>query len=321
MKRIIRYMALAVMAMAAVTGCTESGCPECERDMSEVTLSLNVSLPTKAIGDPGSGHTETEAAWEHMLVYFVYDDGNVYPCHLTRSEYDNDGDKRFTFTVFEGTGTVYAVAFKGDAADYMKIGSAADVRGLQTGSLDAYGTLEEKKQYMLSLLSGKSGQFTFDADATAGNSTDVTLTRVAAKVDVHYDLQEAYENGGYVSATMGHISFYGLTAGYFFPEENAEPLAGMEQNQTVTATLDGAVSERSGRTYFYALPGIRNKVEFAVTYEQGTGALSGERTYRATFVEPVEAASWHYMRFHVSGTDGNVTGSGLTVERDPQPQP
>lgn len=311
MKAKLMNIALLGALLLSVVACSDPGSIVGPQERSEVTLSLSVDVPTKAFGDPGSSHLEDSAAWADIVVYFVYDDGAVYPRQVTRDEYDKSETKRFRFTLPQGTGKVYAVAFPegGDLNLYLGITSRADVEALRTSALT--GSIEEQKQYMLGLFSGISAeQFNFSEENVLQNSVDVTLTRLIAKVDVHYDLQSAYENGHYTQATMSHITFLGLEQGYFFPELNVDALA--SASLTDVAVLDGSVTERSGRTYFYAFPGVNNEITFSVDYgNTGGGTLSGEQNYKAKFNEPLTSASWHYVRFDVSGTrasaDGEIT--------------
>ncbi len=314
MKAKLMNIALLGALLLSVVACSDPGSIVGPQERSEVTLSLSVDVPTKAIGDPGSSHLEDSAPWADIVVYFVYDNGTVYPCRVTRAEYDANDSHKFTFTVFNGEGKVYAVAVP-DADDveqqYMAIMSGQDVMRLRTG-VPLTGTPDEKKAYMLGCFRSTSDgvPFVITAEGNLQNSVDVTLTRLIAKVDVHYDLQSAYENGHYTQATMSRITFLGLEQGYFFPELNVDALA--SASLTDVAVLDGSVTERSGRTYFYAFPGVNNEITFSVDYgNTGGGTLSGEQNYKAKFNEPLTSASWHYVRFDVSGTrasaDGEIT--------------
>ena len=313
MKTKLMNMALLGAVLLSAVACSDPGSIGAPQERSEVTLTLSVDVPTKAIGDPGTSHLEDSAAWADIVVYFVYDNGAVYPRRVTRTEYEASDSKRFRYTLPQGTGKVYAVAFPdGDDVDrYLGIASRADVEALRTSTLN--GTVDEKKLYMLGCFSGISSEnFNFSEDNVLQNDITVTLTRLIAKVDVHYDLQSAYEDGGYTQADMSHITFRGLAQGYFFPELNAEAL---ERAQlTDVAVIDAAMSQRNGRTAFYAFPGVNNSVRFSVKYGVA-GAQPVAYDYTATFDNVLERASWHYVRFSMNGSKDSATGSGITVSR------
>lgn len=313
MKTKLMNMALLGAVLLSAGACSDPGSIGAPQERSEVTLTLSVDVPTKAIGDPGTSHLEDSAAWADIVVYFVYDNGTVYPRRVTRAEYDANESHKFTFTVLNGEGKVYAVAFPDgdDVNRYLGIASRADVEALRTSTLN--GTVDERKLYMLGCFSGISSEnFNFSEDNVLQNDITVTLTRLIAKVDVHYDLQSAYEDGGYTQADMSHITFRGLAQGYFFPELNAEVL---EQAQlSDVAVLDASMSQRNGRAAFYAFPGVKNSVRFRVEYGVA-GAQSVAYDYTATFDNLLERASWHYVRFSMNGSKDSATGSGITVSR------
>lgn len=313
MKTKLMNMALLGAVLLSAVACSDPGSIGAPQERSEVTLTLSVDVPTKAIGDPGTSHLEDSAAWADIVVYFVYDNGTVYPRRVTRAEYDANESHKFTFTVLNGEGKVYAVAFPDgdDVNRYLGIASRTDVEALRTSTLN--GTAEERKLYMLGCFSGISSEdFNFSEDNVLQNDITVTLTRLIAKVDVHYDLQSAYEDGGYTQADMSHITFSGLAQGYFFPELNAEALASVQLSDV--ASIDASMSQRNGRTAFYAFPGVNNSVRFRVKY--GVADVQPVAyDYTATFDNVLERASWHYVRFSMNGSKDSATGSGITVSR------
>ena len=262
------------------------------------------ALKSASMADPGRDHGDNNPSWATLGVYLAYANGEVLSYEISREAYEDSVrtcstagyNHHVTLSALEGRMTVYAVAF-GSKQQFKPVDSVTELRNLASLSVQDMGS-DEARIYMQSLFSGKSSETEVSKEAPV--HIDVTLRRLVAKIDVQYDVQDAYE-GGYVRAAMSGITFKGASMGYFFPDEATGSPAAMDYVQPI----DGTVSERNGRAVFYTFPGVRNEVDFEIDYENdgtGSGVLEGVNTYSAQFAEPLAPNTWHYVRFTVRGT-------------------
>lgn len=279
----------------------------------EVSVSVSVNTVSKAMGDPGMGHDEDlDSYWEYIDLYLVYANGHVVHWQLTRDDYENNNP--VTFTTLEGSAKVYAVAYgKGHTATVAT--NMDEVKNLKTSPVTAISGNAARREYMLSLFSGVSADWqVIDAEQQT-TYFSVTLHRLVSKVDVQWDVQDAYENGSYVEASMGSISLNGAAESYFFPDEATD---GALQEETGLQTYVNApdISDRNGRTYFYAFPG-QCSFDFSINYTPGSGGgeLSGEKRYKGTFPEMLQQASWYKVNVTVKGTVLDTTGGLISMQQ------
>ena len=284
------------------------------RVMLTVRMAGSGELKSASVSDPGNDHGENMPAWETLGVYLAYDNGEVLCYELSREAYEDSVrqcatagfDHHVTFSAFEGNMTVYAVAF-GAGQTFQVVDGLDELRNLTTASLEDLQDAAARNTYMKSLFSGKSAEVQVSQEVST--HIDVTLQRLAAKVDVQYDVQDAYEQGGYTQATMSAITFKGWPQGFFFPDEATAPSPTLDFDQQA----DGTVSERNGRVVFYTFPGAQNEFGFTIDYtSDGTeGRWNGPVNYTARFKNALAPDTWHYVRFTVRGTQAAATGIEL----------
>lgn len=311
-----------LIAIAAFSAACRGGGNEPEWPVydSEVMVSVRMSGGAKpkaaSLPDPGADHGENDPAWHTIGIYLAYTDGRVLSHRLTREAYQQD--PTMSFNAYEGTATVYAVAF-GGGQQFALVDNMDDLKALATLPMSSV-TESGRRAYMQSLFSGKSTPADIVAKedgAQTPTRIDVTLYRLMAKVDVQYDVQDAYENGGYTQAAMSDVTCRGSNKGYFFPEE-AKALNLLDENaEDYTQTFSGsAVSQRNGRAYFYTFPGVKNKLDFTVEYVYGDAAAedknNGPIAYQAVFQQPLGQNSWHYVQLNVLGK--KVTATPAEIE-------
>lgn len=268
-----------------------------------VQLRVHLMHPTRktAIHDPGQDHDEYHPDWHTMAVYLAYANGKVSSYAFSRDTYQEQADSLLIMAE-EGQVRVFAVTFGGEQT-FERITSWKGLRDLSTLDLSV---VNDRKNYMLSLYSGCSeNDFTIDKEAEGTPVLTLTLHRLVAKVDVQYDVQDAYELGGYTQAVMSRITFRGAERGFFFPNEAVGASSPGLNDIQVNSTA--AVSERNGRCTFYTFPGMQNTFDFSVTYA-GDGPLQGEKSYQARFSQPLEQNTWHYVQLNVSGSRTDVVG-------------
>lgn len=145
----------------------------------------------------------------------------------------------------------------------------------------------------------------------------IILSRLITKVDVQWDVEDAYASGVYTKVKMNEIEFFGLDSGLFFPENETLQLPSLGDRESEPDDIyksaykaNSPISERNGRTYFYTFPGVANKFRFIVDYATNE-TPKGSKTYIATFNDKLGRATWHKVNFTVKGEsftgDGNIS--------------
>ena len=306
---------MAVGLLFGVSSCVfEEHVPEPAVADAEMRLSVSISSGTRA-GDPGTDHGERNADWETLGVYVVYTNGRVLSFSIPQSEFKAPYSK--VFSVFEGTAQVYAVAFPSGHTPPV-CNTVAEVQNMRTLDISKMsGDNNAKQKYIQNIFSGISDSEDIVKDRN--NRIDVTCTRLAAKIDVQWDAQGAYENGKFTKASMSKITLEGLAQGYVFPSEVSNPT--YTTTQIVAAfTAGDAISERNGRTYFYTFPGVTNPevtnpgvkdaINFTVSYDDGSDNLQPNvHSYTATFDEPSNPNTWYKVNIQVNGTTASATST------------
>lgn len=279
--------------------------PAREQDC-EVTMSVRIEASSlRGMGDPGSDAAEG-AGWTKIDVFLVYNWGQVLQYTI------NGPSTKEKFMAYAGQlKGVYAVAYQEVAGHVVAASDEQAILDLQTASLNDMNDNNVKREYLLSLFSGKSmGAVEIVKGGT--NEIKVTLHRAIAKVDVQWDVQDAYdpEGGNYVEAKMGSITLSGMDKGYFFSESHTSD-GPFEFESTYTA--NAPVSERNGRTYFYTFAGAKNSFAFKIKHRKGSGS-DMTTSYTATFGNALPASSWHKVNLTVSGKTFKTEATGENVD-------
>lgn len=290
---------MAVGLLFGVSSCVfEEHVPEPAVADAEMRLSVSISSGTRA-GDPGTDHGERNADWETLGVYVVYTNGRVLSFSIPKDNFSSPK----VFSVFEGTAQVYAVAFPAGHTPPV-CSTVTEVQNMQTLNIANIAGKDNKQNYIQNIFSGISDEI--DIIKGEQNIITVTCTRLAAKIDVQWDAQGAYESGKFTEASMSEITLNGLAQGYVFPSEVSNPT--YTTTQIVAAfTAGDAISERNGRTYFYTFPGVNNAINFTVSYDDGSGAVN--QYYTATFKESSNPNTWYKVNIQVNGTTASATST------------
>lgn len=298
-------MIMMAAAVVALTASCRDDDPVAEaapavRD-AEVSVSVRFSLPQSRTGDPGSGHQEFAEGWDRLYLYFVYDDGTV----LTESVAHADFLSPMIFGIYEGSVQVFAAAVPSEQAE-ASVRTPDEVRSLTvTDIYNAVQGNDARKEYMLGFFSGVSSPTKIVKEQT--NEINLVLNRLVAKIDMQWDVQSGITEGVFTDAAMSSIDFNGYSTGYLFPSEVPTTAVGTVRK---LATIDGTVSARNGRAYFYTFPGPGCGFDFGLAFTGGT--LSGRTTnYNATFTAPLVGDAWHKVNITVRGT--NVSGDASPV--------
>lgn len=297
MKSKIALFALLVCT-GGMTSCIVDDLPTEKTPDTEVSLSLSFNTGTRAIGDPGTDHNEWKANWDKLGVYFVYSSGRVESFVLDKASFTSPE----TFTVFEGQAQVFAVAFPiGQTPPECK--TVSEVYNMKTLSLDNDAVKSQKQTFMQNIFCGYSGEIQIEKEKN--NRVDVQCTRLAAKVDLQYDMQAGIENGNLVSPTMFEVSFVGYTEAYVFPDKTTET----NTLQTgVIETKSAQLSERNGRVYSYMYPGETAKMNFTMAVNSTT-----RKKYTIDFAQPLISNAWYKVNLNVTGSTATSPEENITL--------
>ena len=209
------------------------------------TIELYVAVPAAPadgtrIGDPGVDDGEDQSDWNTLALMFEYFGDNDAPTGkrylhtITDKQFNSlpalNGDgtiKRVTLPMTKGRVKVYGVTYssdvKSDIADQItgwknNTNNTISVQDLTISNDYAKGDAAERAKF-LSVATGfydkkKDGTpdiFNIETVISGGLSGDIpvmTLTRLAAKIDIQWDAQEAY-GGGYSDIKVTGFTFSG----------------------------------------------------------------------------------------------------------------
>lgn len=309
------------------------GLLSCEKEALETpddNLCLYIQVPsaqtTKAISDPGSATQEGED-WDRLAVIFVYEknvEGNnkIIVKNISKSEFDNLpnstdylGFKAMPLYIDPGKVYIYGVTYS--AGVYVDLTSAIEgcstkdaVERLTISNDYAQGA-ENATAKFLSVATGyykgdqgKLADYEIREDGTGTKNAVMTLTRLAAKIDIQWDAVDAYDQG-YTDVKVTGFNFNGTKVGRLFPD--IESSGYTAETNTKTFYNNSEISQRNGRVYHYTFPDGESKpsVTFNITANDKNGNSISGSGYSMTF--PVlRQATWYKVNATIKG----ITGSG-----------
>lgn len=294
--------------------------PGDEQQRMEIQVRLgSPGATTRSIGDPGTDHGEWTAEVDSIALFLVYEDQSVVIKKFLASNLtETDGVYKIPLYVKSGTVVAYAVAYRSPQGfDETHFKSVENILNMK--SLDLYEDAElfgkeltdgsEKKtataqEYMRNLFSG----WRANIDIPLSKSVEIQLDRQIAKVDVQWDVQDAYDaaSNEYTEVGMSEMTFYGKRSTYLFKTDDTGD--GIVENGKYTC--NSAISQRNGRAYFYTFPESTAgtvKFEFKLNYTTGE-STSQENEYTATFNQRLEADVWYKVNINVKGMEKGGTG-------------
>lgn len=299
--------------------------PGDEQQRMEIQVRLgSPGATTRSIGDPGTDHGEWTAEVDSIALFLVYEDKSVIIKKFLASNLTKTGGVyKIPLFVKSGKVAAYAVAYRSPQGfDATHFDNETNILNMKSLDLDKDAELFGKEltdgsggrtataqEYMRNLFSGSKSDITIPLS----ESVTIQLDRQIAKVDVQWDVQDAYDasSGAYTEVGMSDITFYGMTFCYLFPDKKTMT----ETPGLVTTgayTCSSAISQRNGRAYFYTFPESANstdKVKFEFTLNYTTGeSTSQANTYTATFNQPLEADVWYKVNINVKGMETDGTG-------------
>ena len=338
---------LAALAFASCSGDDTAGSdptgPGTAGDqLQTVRLYLNVpSTATARVGDPGYPTGEGED-WDQLAVMIesangeaiTADGSHYYVKTLSIEGYkalpEQSGYHLLPIDLVKDSKVyIYGVTYSSTAAN----NPSADITEVVTNN-GTFANLEIPNNYsetsrqidaakFLSVATGyyeKGGSRVFTVTQPTGDPYDpatmptMTLTRLAAKIDIQWDAQDAYPD--YTDVKVTDFTF----------DNNTEQPDGTETNNNgalfpalhSVTNADGhttfynttAISQRNGRVYHYAFPnGSTPEVRFTITSQSADNptAASVTNTYTFKFKDKLQKATWYKLNVTIRGNSGNAT--------------
>ena len=358
---------LTMLTFASCSGDDATGDTNIPNDqLRTVRLYLNVpsATTTARVADPGSP-TEEGEDWDQLAVMIesadnpkqsITADGNRYYVRtLSKADYEAlplDGGYRWLpIDLVEGSqvyiyGVTYSEGVTGNPTQAIQgivkagSGSFADMEipndySAVNGQIDAAKFLSVATGYY-----EKDGNRVFTVTQPKGDIHDpntmptMTLTRLAAKIDIQWDAQEAYvlennENIYYEEVSVDNFMFYTSTSqetsiddgetgtGFLFPDLNHTGTATPGKKEFYNTS---PISKRNGRIYHYVFPDGENNpcVTFhisATKKQEGTTDTKVDKDYTFNFTQPLRKSTWYKINTTIKGLENNNTTINITLER------
>lgn len=310
------------------------GLLSCEKEALETpddNLCLYIQVPstqtTKAISDPGSATQEGED-WDRLAVIFVYEDNSLRVDTMTKTQFlalpsynGNENIKMMSIYAKPGKMHIYGATYSCDVKDCFgdsikACSTETDLQQLTISNDYAQGT-ENATAKFLSVATGyykDSGgnlaDYVINEDGTGTPNAVMTLTRLAAKIDIQWDAADAYGQG-YTDVKVTGFTFDSNNtsvtdtgSGRLFPALNTSS-AKIAGNKTFYNISE--ISQRNGRVYHYTFPdGVSEpSVTFNITATQNSSTTS--KDYTMNFTSALQQATWYKVNATIKGITGDGT--------------
>ena len=349
---------LAALAFASCSGDDTAGSdptgPGTTGDqLQTVRLYLNVpSTATARVGDPGFPTGEGED-WDQLAVMIESANGNVITANnsryfvrtLSKNDYETlplqSGYRWLPIDLVKGSSVyIYGVTYSSTATNnpaqaiknvVRNSDSFANIKISNNYSANESGQIDAAK--FLSVATGyyeKDDSRVFTVQQPEGGLYDttmptMTLTRLAAKIDIQWDAQDAYvlennENIYYEDVSVGKFTFYTSQGNTSVAEdETGKGFLFPDLNPTGTATPGkkgfyntSPISKRNGRVYHYVFPDGKNKpcVTFQISAnkkQEGTTDEEVNKNYTFNFTRPLQKSTWYKINTTIKGLEDNNT--------------
>lgn len=360
---------LAALAFASCSGDDTAGSdptgPGTAGDqLQTVRLYLNVpSTATARVGDPGypTGEGEGEE-WNRLAVMIESADNkpitangsHYYVRILSKNNYEDlplqSGYRWLPIDLVEGSsvyiyGVTYSQGVTGDPS--------SDIQGIANAGSGSFADLEIPNNYsetngqidaakFLSVATGyytnDQGERTFTVTQPTGDLYDpatmptMTLTRLAAKIDIQWDAADAYvlennENIYYEDVSVDKFTFYTSQentavgenetgTGFLFPDLN---LTGTATPGKKGFYNTSPISKRNGRVYHYVFPDGKNNpcVTFQISAnkkQEGKTDEEVKKNYTFNFTKPLQKSTWYKINTTIKGLENGNTTIEITPE-------
>lgn len=315
------------------------------------TVQLIISVPASAntrIGDPGTAVDEG-ADWDRLAVILAYTDDSevtlpenskVQVTIISKTEFEDLPDyannskfKLLAIDAQPGTVYIYGVTYSSDAAQDPEsaIKACKDNDGVQALTIsNDYADGDASKFVSVATGyykddDGNIGTFEIKEGGTGqvgGTIPTMTLTRLAAKIDIQWDAADAYDKG-YTDVKVTGFTYYNDKYNTTVTDDNAGsgrlfPALNSSSNKIAgkkTFYNTSEISQRNGREYHYTFPDGMSvpSVKFNITAKKPSESTATSKDYTLNFQEALKQATWYKVNATIKG----IAGSGdISVGKD-----
>lgn len=307
------------------------------------TVQLIISVPASAstrIGDPGTAVDEG-ADWNQLAVILAYTDDSdvtlpggskVQVTTISKDDFEKlplYGNTQYRLLAIDaqpGTVNIYGVTYSygednnqiyGNPESAIKACKKNDDVQALTISNDYASTSQNAASKFVSVATGyykttgnQPAVFTIQEGGTGqvgGTIPTMTLTRLAAKIDIQWDAADAYPEG-YTDVKVKDFNYNGTARGRLFPDLSTSNYSPTTATKEFYNTSE--ISQRNGRVYHYTFPdGVSvPSVKFNITATKN-GTTTTNKPYTLTFPNKLNQATWYKVNATIRGitVDGNIS--------------
>lgn len=302
------------------------------------TVQLIISVPntaagSRAIGDPGTAVDEG-ADWDQLAVILAYTEDSpvelpegskVQVVTISKDDYDNlpqyESTRYKLLSINAQLGSVYIYGVTYSVGEEPGKVLDDDIKACKTRSevealtiSNDYASTGTNIDYakFVSVATGyyqgedhQPAEFTIQEGGTGqiGTIPTMTLTRLAAKIDIQWDAADAYE-AGYTDVKVESFSYNGKEFGRLFPDITGITISdNKEKSWEFYNTSE--ISQRNGRVYHYTFPdGVSvPSVKFNITAEKEGNEITGDG-YTLNFQKALNQAAWYKVNATIRGING-----------------
>lgn len=336
-----RYLLILPVLIMLFVACSHDDEDRSAPDVETVRLIISVPATSAStrMGDPGTA-VDKGADWDRLAIIMAYTDDSqvtlpnnkVQVTTISKEDfeklpiYGNTNYRLLSIDAQPGTVYIYGVTYSNGAAN----NPSSDISNCKTN--EAVQALTISNDYSKPE-SGAIGYAKFVSVATGYYKDDdgnlsvfeikeggtgqvgviptMTLTRLAAKIDIQWDAADAYDPGGYTDVKVTGFTYKGTVNGRLFPDITQSGYSATAQEWTFYNTSE--ISQRNGRVYHYTFPDgtTTPSVTFNISAKKTGETESTTKFYTMTFPSALQKATW----YKVNATIRGITGSG-TIKLD-----
>ena len=334
-------MPVLIMLFVACSHDDDGGVPSGE---NLETVKLYISVPgvqSTRMGDPGTAVPEGED-WDELAIIMAYTDDSqvtlpnnskVQVTTISKNDfeklpiYGNTNYRLLSIDAQPGKVYIYGITYSKDAdnnpssaiagcttnAEVQALTISNDYSKPEDGAIDyakfvsvatGYYKGDDGNLSVFEIKEGGTGQ--------VGVIPTMTLTRLAAKIDIQWDAADAYE-AGYTDVKVTRFTYKGTKYGRLFPNIASSNYSAEKQDWTFYNTSE--ISQRNGRVYHYTFPDgtTTPSVTFNISAKKTGETESTTKSYTMTFPSALQKATWYKVNATIKG----ITGSGnITLSMD-----
>lgn len=348
------YLLLCTCLLLAA--CQKEDIPTPYTETVQLIISVPASTTSTRIGDPGTAVDEG-ADWNQLAVILAYTDDSkvtlpgdskVQVTTISKDDFEKlplYGNTRYRLLAIDaqpGTVYIYGVTYSdkennnqingNPELDIKACTDNADVQALTISNdytKSDNGTIDYAK--FVSVATGyykgdgtdnQPAEFKIQEGGTGqvGSMPTMTLTRLAAKIDIQWDAADAYEpEAGYTDVKVTGFTYYNDKDNTTVDDDNAGsgrlfPALNSSSNKIAgkkTFYNTSPISQRNGRVYHYTFPdGVSvPSVTFNISAKKSEVTIPDDDDgykYTLKFASPLNQATWYKVNATIKG----ITGSG-----------